>query len=103
MNFDQKEKLAVVKALTEAIHVDEKYRVGELVYLDKLMKELDFDARFMELGSKLDAAEAIEILKGMTESKKRSLIIMINEMTEADGVVDSKEMDFMINLLNILQ
>ena len=103
MNYDQQEKLAVVKALTEAIHVDDRYRVGELVYLDKLMKSLDFDAQFMETASGLDPSQAAEILKGMTEAKKKSLIIMINEMMEADGVVDSKEMDYLVNLLHILR
>lgn len=103
MNYDQQEKLAVVKALTEAIHVDDRYRVGELFYLDKLMKSLDFDAHFMEKAAELEPSKATEILKGMSESKKRSLIIMINEMTEADGVVDSKEMDYLVNLLQILR
>lgn len=102
MDFDRAEKLAVVKALAETIDLDERYKVGELVYLDQLMNTLDFDARFVEESKRLDSEEAVTTLKGMSDEKKKALIIMINEMIEADGTVHKRETNFLVNLLSTL-
>ena len=103
MEFNRNEKLAVVKAISETIHLDDQYRVGELVYLDQLMKSLDFDAKFVQEAKSMDSGDAVDALKGMSEKKKDALLIMINEMTEADGEVDDKELDFFVNLLQLLR
>ncbi len=103
MEFNREEKLAVVKAISETIHLDDHYRVGELVYLDQLMKSLDFDAKFVQEAKNLDSGEAVITLKAMSEKKKEALLIMINEMSEADGEVDEKELDFFVNLLQLLR
>ena len=103
MKFNREEKLAVVKAISETIHLDDQYRVGELVYLDQLMKSLDFDAKFVQEAKSMDSGDAVDALKAMSEKKKDALLIMINEMTEADGEVDDKELDFFVNLLQLLR
>ena len=103
MEFNREEKLAVVKAISETILLDDHYRVGELVYLDQLMKSLDFDAKFVQEAKNLDSGEALITLKAMSEKKKEALLIMINEMSEADGEVDEKELDFFVNLLQLLR
>jgi len=102
MDFDRAEKLAVVKALIETIDLDEQYKVGELVYLDQLMDVLDFDSQFIEKAKRLNSEEAVITLKGLSDKKKKALIIMIDEMIEADGTVHEKETDFFVNLLKIL-
>ena len=102
MQFDQDEKIAVVKAIAETIDLDEKYMVGELMYLDELMETLDFDAKFMEKAKQLSSRETVRILQNMSMEKKRSLIVMIDKMTKADGSVHKKEKDFIVNLINTL-
>ncbi len=102
MNFDQDEKLAVVKAIAETIELDKKYKVGELMYLDELMKTLDFDMQFVEEARDLSSLKAVSTLRSMSEEKKKALIIMIDKMTEADGTVHKKETDFVVNLVSIL-
>ena len=102
MNFDQDEKLAVVKAIAETIELDRKYKVGELMYLDELMKTLDFDMQFVEEARELSSLRAVSTLRSMSEEKKKALIIMIDKMTEADGTVHKKETDFVVNLVSIL-
>jgi len=103
MHFDQIEKMAVVKAIAETIDLDNQYKVGELMYLDELMNSLDFDAKYMEKAKQLSSQEAVPALQGMTKEKKEALIIMIDEMSEADGFVHQKEKDFLVNLVNILR
>ena len=102
MNFDQDEKLAVVKAIAETIELDRKYKVGELMYLDELMKTLDFDMQFVEEARELSSLKAVSTLRSMSEEKKKALIIMIDKRTEADGTVHKKETDFVVNLVSIL-
>ena len=102
MNFDRNEKLAVVKAISETIELDNKYKVGELMYLDELMNRLDFDMQFVEEAKELDSLKTVSILRSMSEEKKKALIIMIDKMTEADGFVHKKESDFVVNLVSVL-
>ncbi len=103
MDFDRAEKLAVVKTIAETIDLDNQYKVGELMYMDQLMKTLDFDSHFVEEARQLNSVEAVSTLRGMSEKKKKALIIMVDKMTEADGSVHTKEADFFVNLLNILR
>ncbi len=102
MNFDQDEKLAVVKAIAETIELDKKYKVGELMYLDELMNTLDFDMKFVEEAKELSSIKTVSILRGMSDEKKKALISMIDKMTEADGFVHKRESDFVVNLVSVL-
>lgn len=103
MNFDQDEKMAVVKAIAETIVLDDQYKVGELMYLDELMNTLDFDIQYMEKAKELSSQKTVQVLQSMTKEKKEALIIMIDKMTESDGAVHQKEKEFLVNLINILR
>lgn len=102
MNFDQAEKMAVVKAIAETIVLDDQYKVGELMYLDELMKTLDFDMQFMERAKQLSSEKTVQVLQNMTKEKKEALIVIIDKMTESDGAVHQKENEFLVNLIQIL-
>ena len=102
MKFDQAEKMAIVKAISETIVLDDQYKLGELMYLDELMKSLDFDAQYMEKAKQLSSEKTVAVLQNMTKEKKDALIIMIDKMTESDGAVHHKEKEFLVNLINIL-
>ena len=102
MHFDQAEKMAVVKAISETIRLDDHYKLGELMYLDELMNTLDFDVQYMEKAKQLSSEKTVQVLQNMTKEKKEALIIMIDKMTESDGTVHQKEKEFLVNLINIL-
>jgi hypothetical protein len=102
MNFDQAEKMAIVKVIAETIVLDGQYKVGELMYLDELMKTLDFDALYMEKAKQLSSEDTVAVLQNMTREKKETLIIMIDKMTESDGDVHEKEKEFLVNLIKAL-
>ena len=102
MNFNQVEKMAVVKAIAETIVLDDHYKVGELMYLDELMNTLDFDIQYMEKAKQLSSEKTVEALQSMTKEKKEALIIMIDKMTESDGTVHPKEKEFLVNLIQML-
>ena len=103
MHFDQAEKMAVVKAISETIRLDDHYKLGELMYLDELMNTLDFDVQYMEKAKQLSSEKTVQVLQNMTKEKKEALIIMIDKMTESDGTVHQKEKEFLVNLINILR
>lgn len=103
MHFDKVEKMAVVKAISETIRLDDHYKLGELMYLDELMNILDFDAQYMEKANQLSSQKAVQALQGMTKEKKEALIIMIDKMAESDGAVHQKEKDFLVNLIHTLR
>ena len=102
LNFDQAEKMAIVKTIAETIVLDDHYKVGELMYLDELMNMLNFDVQFMERAKQLSSQKTVEVLQNMTKEKKEALVIMIDKMTESDGDVHQKEKDFLVNLIRIL-
>ena len=102
MNFDQAEKMAIVKTIAETIVLDDHYKVGELMYLDELMNNLDFDVQYMEKAKQLSSKQTVEVLQNMQKDKKEALIIMIDKMTESDGAVHPKEKDFLVNLIQVL-
>ena len=70
MNFDQNEKMAVVKTIAETIVLDHHYKVGELMYLDELIHTLDFDVQYMEKANQLSSQKTVEVLQSMTKEKK---------------------------------
>ena len=98
MKFNLAEKLAIVKAIDEVILADGNIDEGEIAYLTQLMNILDFDMNFVQEARQLNAAEAMLILRGMSEIKKHSLAIMLNEMANADGNVDESEMEVIISV-----
>lgn len=102
MNFNQAEKMAIVKTIAETIVLDDHYKVGELMYLDELMNTLDFDVQYIEKAKQLSSEKTVEVLKKMTKEKKEALIIIIDKMTESDGAVHDKEKEFLVNLIQIL-
>ena len=103
MHFNQAEKMAVVKAIAETIDLDDQYKLGEFMYLNELMNNLDFDTQYMEKAKQLSSHKAVQALQSMTKEKKEALIIMIDKMAESDGSVHQKEREFLVNLIHILR
>lgn len=66
------------------------------------MNTFDFDMQFVEASRELSSLKTVSILRSMSEEKKKALIIMIDKMTEADGLVHRKESEFVVNLVSVL-
>ena len=98
MEFNLAEKLAIVKAIDEIILADGEIAEGEIAYLGQLMTILDFDLNFVNEARKFNANQAILILSGMSERKKHSLAIMLDQMARADGHVDEEEIKVIVSV-----
>lgn len=98
MKFNLAEKLAIVKVIDEVILADGKIDEGELAYLAQLMSILDFDMDFVNEARRFNPKQAILILRGMSEPKKHTLAIILNEMATADGELAREEIDVILSV-----
>ncbi len=98
MEFNLAEKLAIVKSIDKIILADHKVKKGELDYLRTLMRVLDFDSNFVEEARKFNFRQSNSILKGMSDSKKKSLALMLHEMAYADGELNKEEMAVLLKV-----
>ena len=93
MEFNLAEKLAIVKAIDMVILANGKIDEGEILYLEQLMKALEFGFEFVQEARKFNATQAKLILQGMSESKKQALSHSLYLMASADGDIDEKELE----------
>lgn len=98
MEFNLAEKLAIIKAMDEVILVDGTVYTNELNVLNQLMQMLKFDKNLLEEARDVDAKEALLILGAMTENKKKALALSLEEVANADGKVDDKEISLILNI-----
>jgi len=98
MKFNLAEKLAIIKAMDEVILVDGTVYTNELNILNQLMQMLKFEKNLLEEARDVDAKEALLILGAMTESKKKTLALILEEVAKADGKVDDKEIILILNI-----
>lgn len=96
MEFNLAEKLAIVKIVDELILADGVIADEEIAYLRQLMDILDFDMNFVNEARKFNANQGLLILRGMTQIKKQSLAIILDQMARADGEVHDEEMKMII-------
>lgn len=92
MEFNQTEKLAVLKAIDQVLRVDDRIYEGESFFISQLSKVVDFDRKLFEKAREMKLDEAIRTLRGMSEEKKEALAVMLNEAANADGKVQEDEL-----------
>ncbi|MCJ7465741.1 MAG: TerB family tellurite resistance protein [Maribacter sp.] len=100
MEFNLAEKLAIVKAIDEVILADGIVSSGEIKVLRQLMPILKFDAELIQEARNIDAKEGLSILSAMSESKKKTLAIILEEMANADGKVDEEEINLVLRIFS---
>ncbi len=100
MTFNLAEKLAIIKAIDEVILVDGQVNQGEVSFMNGLMRVLKIDTQIIQEARKITAKEGLLILSGMPENKKQALAVILQEMANADGKVDDKEIDLIINIFS---
>lgn len=92
MEFNQSEKLGVLKAIDQVLRVDDRIYEGESFFISQLSKVVDFDRELFEKARELKLEEAIDVLKGMPDHKKEALAVMLNQAANADGKVQDEEL-----------
>jgi len=94
MEFNLMEKLAVIKAVDEVIQIDEQVKKGEEKFMNRLSKALVFDSELLAEARRVEAAEALAVLRAMPNPQKQALARLLNEAANADGEVDEREIQF---------
>jgi hypothetical protein len=92
MEFNNQEKLGVIKAIDQVIRTDDRVYEGESFFLAQLSKVVKFDKALFDKARQLTLEEAIEILKEMPDSKKEVLAMMLNQAANSDGRVQEDEL-----------
>ena len=94
MVFNLMEKLAVIKAVDEVIQIDEEVKKGEVKFMERLSETLVFDSDLLAEARRVEAAEALAVLRAMPDPQKQALARLLNEAANADGEVDEREIRF---------
>ena len=94
MVFNLMEKLAVIKAVDEVIQIDEEVKKGEIKFMERLSETLVFDSDLLAEARRVEAAEALAVLRAMPDPQKQALARLLNEAANADGEVDEREIRF---------
>lgn len=100
MDFNLMEKLAIFKSVDEVIQLDEEISPGEVRFMDDLCASLDFEKAMIKDARRVDAAEALAVLKAMPNPQKQALARILNKAANADGVVDEQEIQFIFRVFS---
>lgn len=98
MIFNLMEKLAVVKAVDEVIQIDEEVKKGEEKFMERLSETLNFDSDLLAEARRVEAAEALAVLRAMPDPQKQALARLLNEAANSDGEVDEREIRFIFRV-----
>ncbi len=98
MEFNLAEKLAIIKAMDEVIHVDGTVNTSELKIMNQLMRMLEFDKKLLDDAREVNSKEALLILGAMNASKKKTLALILDKVANADGKVHYKEINLILNI-----
>ena len=92
------EKLAVIKAVDEVIQIDEEVKKGEEKFMNRLSEALVFDEQLLAEARRVEAAEALAVLRAMPNPQKQALARLLNEAANSDGEVDEREIRFIYRI-----
>ncbi|MEJ2584809.1 MAG: TerB family tellurite resistance protein [Robiginitalea sp.] len=92
MDFNETEKLGVLKAIDQVLRVDDRIYEGESFFLSQLSKVVNFDRELFVKAREMKLEDAIRTLRDMSEDKKEALAGMLNQAANADGKVQEAEL-----------
>jgi len=90
------EKKAVAKVLLDIVNADRRITVGESRYFQHLQNVLGISDSEIEEAKYLSVVGSLAIIKQMLPIEKQLLALMMLEMINADGDVDSEEIKVFI-------
>ncbi|MEM9142667.1 MAG: TerB family tellurite resistance protein [Bacteroidota bacterium] len=100
--FTLAEKLAVVNVIYATIHADEVVHQGEITYLGKLMKTMDFDSNFILQARNMEMDQSMVLLRDMTFEKRRLLAEILENVALSDGFIHTKEKELLHTIFSSL-
>ncbi len=92
MEFNQTEKLGVLKAIDQVLRVDDRIYEGESFFISQLSKVVDFDRKLFDKARGMKMEDAIRTIRDMSADKKEALALMLREAANADGKVQEEEL-----------
>jgi uncharacterized tellurite resistance protein B-like protein len=101
MEFNEQEKLGVIKAIDQVIRTDDRVYEGESFFLSQLSKVVKFDKALFDQARRMTLDQAIEILKEMPDKKKEVLAMMLNQAANSDGRVQEDELRTIHNIFTL--
>lgn len=90
--FTDLEKRAIAKVLLDIVNADGVVANGEVRYFRQLQNNLDITDEHIRQAKSMGVFTAITIIRGMSQTERLSVGVMMHEMIEADGDVDMEEL-----------
>lgn len=92
------EKLAIVKSLDEIIIANGVIAPGEIKMLNEIMKQLEFNADFVDEARKMRFSDSLDVLNRMPLARKKLFAELMHKMAFADGYIDEMETNLIIDI-----
>ncbi|MDC6353594.1 MULTISPECIES: TerB family tellurite resistance protein [unclassified Robiginitalea] len=103
MKYNLVEQLAVIKALDEVILADKLVYEEEASFIAHLAQVLGFKMELIRKARKVEAAQAMAVLKLMSENKKHALSVLLREAAGADGRITDAELELIQGILQEIE
>lgn len=91
MDFKYIQKIAIVRLLLDIISVDGKIDEREIIYFEKVKKELGLSPEDHFKAKDFNTLLSLSILKGMTVEQKEFYANFMRKMILIDGVIEPSE------------
>ena len=90
--FTDQEKRAIAKVLLDIVNADGKVALGEGLYFKQLQNNLHISDEQIRAAKSMGVLTAINIIRNMTQAERLAVGIMMQQMVEADGDINSDEL-----------
>lgn len=91
--FTDQEKRAIAKVLLDIVNADGKVTIGEGLYFKQLQNNLHISNEQIQEAKSMSVLTAIGVIRNMTQTERFAVGVMMQQMIEADGDMDSHELD----------
>lgn len=91
MDFNYNQKIAIVRLLLDIISVDGKIDEREILYFEKVKKELCLSPEDHFKAKDFNTLLSLSILKSMTVEQKAQYAAFMENMILIDGVIEPSE------------
>lgn len=102
MKFNNQERIAIVSLLIEMANADKRIAYEEMIAFNCICKRLSIDHSTFVVGHSLKCEHAVEVLKGMEDSKKLDLAQLMVEIIDSDSNVDDAEIALLNSLCKLI-
>lgn len=92
MEYRYNQKMAIVRLLLDIISIDEKIDEREILYFEKIKKELDLSPEDHFKVKDFSTLVSLSILKDMTIEQKENYASLMKNMILADGIIEPSEL-----------